>query len=113
VVESDGAIEQVDSLKSTYPGACTTGLSVLTDPFDAALSHPGVIARQIGLRALADTCNRCHLRTVCGGGHYAHRFRAGDGFRNPSVYCADMLTLIQHVIDRLDVDVSARLRSQR
>ncbi|GIF75273.1 hypothetical protein Asi02nite_47910 [Asanoa siamensis] len=111
VVESDGVIELVDSLKSTYPDACATGLSVLTHDFDAALSHPGVVARQIGLRALADTCRRCALHPVCGGGHYAHRFRAGDGFRNPSVYCADMFALIQHVIDRVHRDVSARLRS--
>jgi len=31
VVETDGAIEQTDSLKSAYEGAAATGLSVLTD----------------------------------------------------------------------------------
>jgi uncharacterized protein len=110
VVETDGAIEQVDSLKSTYPGACGTGLSVLADPFDAALLHPGVVARQIGLRALSDTCRRCPVHTICGGGHYAHRFRASDGFRNPSVYCADMSQLIRHVTGRIQTDLQDRLR---
>ena len=52
VVETDGAIEQVDSLKSAYAGACGTGLTVMADPFDAALDHPGVVARQIGPAAL-------------------------------------------------------------
>ncbi|MCO8269012.1 FxsB family radical SAM/SPASM domain protein [Actinoplanes sp. TRM 88003] len=97
VVESDGAIEQVDSLKSAYPGACDTGLNVLTDPLHAALDHPGIVARQIGLRALSETCLACPVRDVCGGGHYAHRYRGGRGFLNPSVYCADMLELIRHV----------------
>lgn len=108
VVESDGAIEQVDSLKSAYPGACGTGLNVLSDPFDAALDHPGVVARQIGLDALSDDCLACPSRDICGGGHYAHRYRGGRGFRNPSVYCADMLTLIGHVRARVLTDLKRR-----
>jgi uncharacterized protein len=109
VVESDGAIEQVDSLKSTYPGACATGLSVLTDDFDAALAHPGIAARQLGAAALCDTCRACPVHQVCGAGHYAHRYRAGAGFRNPSVYCPDLLRLIGHVRDRVTADLATRL----
>lgn len=105
VVETDGAIEQVDSLKSTYPGACATGLNVFADQFDAAFDHPGIAARQLGVEALHETCRRCAVHTVCGGGHYAHRYRSGDGFRNPSVYCADMLELIRHVSARMAADL--------
>jgi uncharacterized protein len=106
VVESDGAIEQVDSLKSAYAGACATGLNVAVDSFDAALQHPGVIARQIGLAALSEQCLACPVHQVCGAGHYAHRYRPGQGFRNPSVYCADMERLIQHIKRRVAHDVS-------
>jgi radical SAM protein with 4Fe4S-binding SPASM domain len=105
VIESDGAIELVDSLKSAYPGACDTGLHVSSDPLDAALDHPGVVARQIGLMALSETCRHCDLHSLCGGGHYAHRYRSGEGFRNPSVYCADMAKLISHVSQRVLADV--------
>jgi uncharacterized protein len=106
VVESDGAIELADSLKSAYPGACATGLTVFNDEFDAALDHPGVVARQIGAEALCDTCRGCVLHTVCGGGHYAHRYRRPDGFRNPSVYCADLMVLIRHVQRRMVADLT-------
>ncbi len=105
VVETNGAIELVDSLKSAYPGACATGLSVFGDAFDAALDHPGVVARQIGVAALSETCRACALHTVCGGGHYAHRYRNPDGFRNPSVFCADLMVLIRHVHRRMADDV--------
>ncbi|OIJ98339.1 FxsB family radical SAM/SPASM domain protein [Streptomyces monashensis] len=101
VVETDGSIEQVDSLKSAYEGAAATGLDVFRHDFDRALAHPGVAARQAGPAALADRCRACPLLTVCGGGHYAHRYRAGHGFRNPSVYCADLQHFIQHVAGRL------------
>jgi uncharacterized protein len=106
VIESDGAIEQVDALKTAYEGACGTGLSVLTDDLDAALRDPGLVARQIGRRALAAQCRQCPVLNVCGGGHYAHRYRAGQGFRNPSVYCADLQKLIGHIQPR----VAASLR---
>jgi uncharacterized protein len=109
VVETDGAIEQVDSLKSAYPGACATGLNVFDHGLDSALEHPGVVARQLGLRALSDTCLACSVRTVCGGGHYAHRYVAGEGFRNPSVYCPDMVRLVRHVADRVVGDLRQRL----
>jgi uncharacterized protein len=105
VVESDGAIEQVDSLKSSYPGACGTGLTVFDDPLDAALDHPGIVARQIGADALCPTCRACPVQRVCGGGHYAHRYRAGTGFLNPTVYCADMVKLIRHISSRVAGDL--------
>jgi len=110
VVESDGAIEQVDSLKSAYDGACATGLSVHTDTFDAALEHPGIIARQLGSEALGESCRACSVHQICGAGHYAHRYDARNGFRNPSVYCADLKRLILHLQRRLSADLF-RLRA--
>jgi uncharacterized protein len=106
VVESDGAMELVDSLKSAYSGAAATGLNVFSHSFDQALEHPGVVARQIGPAALGETCQSCPVRSVCGGGHYAHRYREPDGFRNPSVYCADLRTLIEHAQSRVVADLA-------
>jgi uncharacterized protein len=105
VIETDGAIEQIDALKSAYEGAAYTGLDVRRDPFDAALLMPPVAARQIGAAALADTCQRCDVRDVCGGGYYPHRYRRGAGFRNPSVYCDDLGALIRHVHSRVLEDL--------
>jgi uncharacterized protein len=108
VVESDGAIEQVDALKSAYAGACETGRTVFADSFDAALEHPGVVARQLGVGALSAGCASCAIHRVCGAGHYAHRYRAGEGFRNPTVYCADMQLLISHIHARMAADLARR-----
>ncbi|WP_198540046.1 FxsB family cyclophane-forming radical SAM/SPASM peptide maturase [Streptomyces sp. CT34] len=106
VVDTDGAIEQVDSLKSAYEGAAATGLDVFRNSFDEALAHPGMAARQRGRDGLAAQCRHCALMEVCGGGNYAHRYRAGaTGFGNPSVYCADLERLIRHVAARLDTAV--------
>ncbi|MEU6012902.1 FxsB family cyclophane-forming radical SAM/SPASM peptide maturase [Streptomyces sp. NPDC047515] len=101
VVETDGTIEQVDSLKSAYDTAAATGLDIFRHTFDDALRHPGVAARQAGADALAGACRACPLLTVCGGGHYAHRYHAAHGFTNPSVYCADLERLVRHIAGRL------------
>ena len=105
VVESDGAIEQVDALKSAYPGACATGLDVFRNDFDQALDHPGIVARQIGRDALSEQCRACPAVAFCGGGHYAHRYRRDVGFRAPSVYCDDLRVLVRHIYDHVAADL--------
>jgi uncharacterized protein len=109
VIDTDGALEQVDTLRSAFDGASQTGLTVFSDPFDAALRHPGVVARQIGVAALSDTCRECPVHTVCGGGYYPHRYRAGAGFRQPSVYCRDLKLLIDHIAGRVRADLREAL----
>jgi uncharacterized protein len=113
VVETDGSLEQVDALKAAYDGAAATGLSVADGPFDLALSHPAVLARQAGIAGLAPECRRCEAREVCGGGFYPHRYRAGSGFDHPSVYCPDLLTLIRHIRGRVGADLALLARWAR
>lgn len=112
VVETDGSIEQSDMLKSAYEGAPATGLHVTRDPFDAALLLPSLAARQIGERALAADCRACRIRRICGGGLYAHRYRAGTGFANPSVYCPDLYGLITHIERTVGADLATRLEGR-
>jgi uncharacterized protein len=112
VIETDGAIEQGDALKAAYHGAPQTGLHVTRDSLDDALLLPGVVARQLGQRALAAECRECRIHQVCGAGLYAHRYRSGTGFANPSVYCPDLMRLIDHVRRVMRADISARLGKQ-
>jgi uncharacterized protein len=108
VIETDGSLEQEDTLKAAYDGATVTGLHVARDSLDSALLLPQIVARQIGIRALSASCQACSVRAVCGGGLYPHRYREGTGFLNPSVYCPDLLTLIGHVRERVQADLIAR-----
>jgi uncharacterized protein len=103
VIETDGAIEQGDSLKVAFHGAPRTGLHVASDPLDAALLLPGVVARQLGSRSLSPQCRACQFLSVCGGGLYAHRYRSGTGFYNPSVYCPDLMRLIDHILGTMQL----------
>ena len=106
VVDTDGTIKQLDSLSSAYAGAADTGLHILTGSFDAALDHPTTVARQMGAGALSDECQACPVMEICGGGLYPHRYRHGEGFRNPSVYCTDLMRLITYVRQRVISDLA-------
>ncbi|MCX4985355.1 FxsB family cyclophane-forming radical SAM/SPASM peptide maturase [Streptomyces sp. NBC_00572] len=97
VVDTDGSWEQADSLKTAYDGAPATGMSVFTHSVDHVAAHPGVAARNQGYADLCATCLACPVVRVCGGGLYAHRFRPGNGFDNPSVYCADLKRLASEI----------------
>lgn len=111
VIETDGAIEQADSLKIAYHGAATTGLHVSHDSLDAALLLPPVVARQLRMGGISAECRACRIHRVCGGGLYAHRYRPGTGFANPSVYCPDLMALIRHIHQTMGADINARLRN--
>jgi uncharacterized protein len=105
VIETDGSIEQSDSLKSTYEGAADTGLHIARDSFDDALRLPQVAATQLGPAALCADCLKCSIHHICGAGLYAHRYRANSGFLNRSVYCQDLYALIIHIRTRLVHDL--------
>jgi uncharacterized protein len=111
VIDTNGAWEQSDSMKTAYDGAAGTGLSVFSHRADEAAGHPAIQARQGGREALCATCRSCPVVGVCGGGLYAHRYRPPPlalpsrdpsaasmaDFAHPSVYCADLKSLIGQV----------------
>ncbi len=107
VIDTDGSWEQADSLKIAFDGAPATNRSVFRHSVDQAARHPAVAAGQQGVAALCPTCRACSVVRICGGGLYAHRYRASsplggadrrpglNQFSNPSVYCADLKALIR------------------
>lgn len=98
VIETDGSWEQPDSMKTAYQGAPTTGTDVFSHSVDEAAQHPAIAVRLGGAAALCATCRTCPVVRVCGGGLYAHRYSPGNGFDNPSVYCADLKALISQML---------------
>jgi len=97
VVETDGAIEAVDSLKAAADGATDLSLNVFDNSFDEAARHADVIARQLGASKLSDKCQSCDIVSICGGGYIPTRYSNENGFRNPSVYCRDHDKIIRHI----------------
>ena len=113
VVEANGDIEGVDSLKVTYPGATKLGFNVYSHTFDMVAAHPAVLARQVGLPNLCESCRSCDVVEICAGGYLPHRFSSAGGFDNPSVYCAALYSLIHHIRRALLRELDATARGPR
>ena len=105
VVETNGDVELVDSLKGTFEGATHLGFNVRDHRFDQVAEHTMVEFRRLGLGALADVCQSCRLVKVCGGGYLPNRYDTVSGFRNPSIYCHDLQKLIGTIRETLVQDI--------
>lgn len=107
VVETNGDIEAVDTLKCCYEGAAATGFSVLRHDFHEVEEAPALKALRMGIGALDTTCTKCRYVGVCGGGYQPHRYSAERGFLNPSIYCSAIQRLIGVVAGRMREDLLA------
>lgn len=105
VIETNGDIEPVDTLKIVGVAATNIGRTVSNTSFDDVIDLPAFRSRLIGKSALCDTCQKCPEVDNCGGGYLPHRFGKGNGFLNPSVYCADLQYLFEHMRQRIAVDL--------
>jgi Arylsulfatase regulator (Fe-S oxidoreductase) len=112
VIETDGGIEPVDSLKACGEDFTKVGLNVLANEIDDAYEIPLFKQYLSGAQALCQTCQKCPIVDVCGGGYIPHRFSSDNLFDNPSIYCADLMKLINHIQERTLASLPGDLRSQ-
>jgi radical SAM/SPASM domain FxsB family protein len=108
-IATDGGLEGVDCLKSTASGIQRMGLNIQTSSFEDAIQHQLISVRQSGELQLSETCKRCDLKKVCGGGYFPHRWSTARQFDNPSIYCEDLAWLIRHIA----TDLHSRLKENR
>jgi uncharacterized protein len=97
VIDTDGGISKNDTLKSAFGRAdrFASRWSVLTHNMRAVVGSDEFAAYHHAQRPTAPACLACADLKICGGGMPAHRWGAGNGFTNPSVFCADQQRLIE------------------
>ena len=95
VIETDGSIEQEDTLKIAFDGArrpaCTYPGTPSTPPCCSRRSPPA--------RSACGHSPQCRACPVPRSAEVACTppLPSGHGFPNPSVYCPDLLRLIEHI----------------
>jgi uncharacterized protein len=111
-IETDGSYHDLDVLKITTEGASSIGLNLVEHSFaDAAASDQFAAHRELlTFSGLSQACQSCREVTICAGGSVPHRFSSA-GFRNPTVYCREMLSLIAHVRSRLNGAIATAANS--
>lgn len=98
VIETNGEIEAIDSLKACGHGFTKTGLNITSNNLeDIQNTSLGNLYFNDLNSKLCNQCLQCPLNEICKGGRLVHRHRKSNGFNNPSVYCNDLIKLIAHV----------------
>jgi uncharacterized protein len=96
-IETDGSYHDLDVLKITAEGQTSLGAGVTTTSIAEVAGSPKLALHRHLLteNGLCETCRACPVVDVCGGGSVPHRY-SSNGFTNPTVYCKEMLALIEH-----------------
>ena len=102
VVETNGEIEAVDSLKACGHGFTKTGMNIKTHNFSDIKKSPlGKLYFEDSTTKLSSKCLSCPIKEVCQGGRLVHRFRKVNGFDNVSVYCKDLIKFTAYIQNKL------------
>ena len=103
VVETDGEVRKNDTLKASFNGAdrFSASWNARAHALSDVLSSKEFL-RYSGIhQPTSNTCRRCRLLSVCGGGMPLYRWSSEGGYDNPSVYCHDHAILINYMVARL------------
>lgn len=113
-IETDGSYHDLDVLKITVDGLSSLGatlekcdIATIVASASQIQNHRKLLTRE----GLAPQCKKCLVVDICGGGSIPHRY-AEDGFTHPTVYCYEMLTLINHAKKRLQHQLNIEIANQ-
>jgi uncharacterized protein len=102
-IETDGSFHDTDIFKTTKDGFSRLGLNVRDHSFKEAATTDKIKAhrRLLQMEGLSNQCKECSVVEICAGGCLQHRYSSRNEFDNPSVYCDELFTIINHISDRL------------
>lgn len=115
-IESDGSYQGLDVLKITKEGGADLGnFNVQSHDVSNVLDSSQVQLHRKLLTAdgLSNKCRSCDIVGICGGGSVPHRFSNENDFLNPTVYCKEMIHLVQHATNRLNEQLEKESEEQR
>lgn len=96
-IETDGSFHDLDVFKITKEGHSYLNMDVYDHSIEEAGSSPLIAYHNslLNFEGIADKCKQCSVVQICGGGAVPHRY-SDNGFANPTVYCNEMFSLINH-----------------
>ncbi|WP_104381331.1 radical SAM protein [Sphingobacterium sp. HMA12] len=101
VVESNGAMQANDSLRSCKNGITETNYNIMFNEISDMNSDPLTSLYFRNHFELPYVCSNCPLESICAGGYMVNRYSKQNGFDNESIYCGDMIKIISHIQNKL------------
>lgn len=102
VIETNGNIETVDTLKICGNGFTNTNLNIFENELDDIYVENDLARKYYNSHFdLCEKCTMCPLEEICGGGFLGHRHSKAKGFDNPTIYCIDLAKLICYIQNKV------------
>ena len=114
VIETDGAIETVDTLRICGNGFTKTKFNVLNDEFNELFKESKLARLYYKAHLeLPEICQSCTIQNICGGGYLGHRYSPDNDFDNPTIYCKEIIHLVAYmqnkILDNLPITLVDKL----
>lgn len=94
VIETDGSIEVVDSLRACFEGITRNSINVHSHKIEDLFEDKVFDVYYNAHEKVTEQCLNCPVYDICGGGFFGHRYSVENGFDNPTIYCKDMIRLV-------------------
>lgn len=108
VIETDGSIETIDTLRICGNGFTKTKYNVLKNELSTIFEESKLAQLYYNAHQnLCETCANCSLESICGAGYLGHRYSNRNEFDNPSIYCKEIVKIICHIQNQLIKDIPA------
>ncbi|MFV8334708.1 radical SAM protein [Flavobacterium sp. RSP29] len=102
VIETDGSIETVDTLRICGNGFTKTNYNVLKDELGSIFEGDQLAKLYYNAHnELSSVCKKCPIESICGGGYLGHRYSQENKFDNPSIYCNEIVKIICHIQNKI------------
>lgn len=112
-IETDGTYHDLDVLKITEENYSYLGMGLESHPFSSAEQVDKIKFHRYLLtkEGLSYKCQSCKHVNICGGGSVPHRYNK-NGYKNPTVYCEEMYSLLDHMMERFSKLVKEESQQQ-
>lgn len=94
VIETNGGIEVVDSLRACYEGITRNSINVHNGKIEDLFGDDVFELFYNSHEMVCEKCLNCPVYDICGGGFLGNRFSLDNGFDNPTIYCKDIIRLV-------------------
>lgn len=113
VIETNGNIETVDTLKICKNGFTNTNLNIFENELNEIYSKNELAFKYYNSHFdLCKKCTDCILEDICGGGFLGHRYSEKNEFNNTTIYCEDMAKLICYIQNKIYQDLPISLQNK-
>ncbi len=116
-IHTDGEIQDSDVFSITYENAGRFGEGAYlgSTSFIELLESIEFqnAAKRYSKESLCQKCRDCEWESICAGGFIQHRYIGGTNFLAPSVYCANLSHLINHIFITISREVDRAIQESQ